>query len=91
MRVGSRAYRENVQRCLAEAQAIVMWRCEQCGKWSHAHYKPKQHKRFVYDGSVTTTEFSEEPNGDFVQCGPFAGWIARPVPAEYRSLNGGPL
>jgi hypothetical protein len=29
--------------------AEVLWRCEVCGKWSHAKRRPRDHRRFIVD------------------------------------------
>lgn len=67
--------------------AVTLWRCTACGKWSHAKRRPKRHQRYVVTGT-TTVEYQEAetgawlddevPDGDFVPCGPFAAWTATP-------------
>src|SRR3954471_24426772 len=33
-------------------EMVTLWRCSQCGKWSHAKRRPKHHERAVYDEPV---------------------------------------
>lgn len=47
----------------------VAWRCEGCGKWSHAKRRPVTHRRFVKHD----TDY-----GEYVEeklCGPFARYV----------------
>lgn len=30
---------------------LTLWRCSECGKWSHAKRRPNTHERFIGDGS----------------------------------------
>jgi hypothetical protein len=69
---------------------ISMWRCESCGKWSHAQRQPKTHQRFIREEFETPepAEFTsyEEPvysydgetsaGGWWIACGPFAEYVA---------------
>lgn len=70
-------------------QSVTLWRCQACGKWSHAQRKPKHHQRPVMDepeddSTVIRYEagYSDPHYGDsadvwWVKCGPFAAWIAQ--------------
>jgi hypothetical protein len=69
----------------------TLYRCETCGKWSHAKRRPTYHERFAGDeGDLTdeqasavtrTAETTESDTGAinivcWVRCGPFARWLA---------------
>jgi len=45
----------------------VMWRCDGCGKWSHAKRRPKHHQRW------------DDAEGDLGECGPFIRYEARRI------------
>ena len=67
----------------------TLWRCIECGKWSHAKRRPKHHERFVsaehhiepekvirhVEGYQTAVDECDY-GGWFVACGPFAEWQA---------------
>lgn len=69
-----------------------LWRCAECGKWSHAQRQPKRHLRFVQNEGqgappdnkvheVVEAVYShvngtESDGGWFVYCGPFEAWTA---------------
>jgi len=65
-------------------ESETIYRCEKCGKWSHAKRKPKWHQRFVYDEPENLEDIisEEDPFGEeissgwFVKCGPFSTWYA---------------
>jgi hypothetical protein len=52
-------------------QTAVLWRCRECGKWSHAKRDPIAHKRWHH------VEGEPAWRGWFVWCGPFDRWEAR--------------
>lgn len=69
-----------------------LWRCTECGKWSHAKRKPSRHERRVNDDLGTDEpetviravegwdpETGPELVGWIVPCGPFEAWVASPV------------
>lgn len=73
-------------------EQIDMWRCTQCGKWSHAKRKPKTHRRWVDEepeDESTVTDYDDgfvPPDGDYAErweiaCGPFAHYRATEVMA----------
>jgi hypothetical protein len=49
------------------------WRCERCGKWSHAKRRPLRHKVWHQHDE------EERWRGWFVWCGPFRRWEAAPT------------
>jgi hypothetical protein len=67
----------------------LIYRCERCGKWSHAQRKPRHHKRFSSepaDDDVILDEIEgyEPETGAYsprfyVACGPFAIYSAKKV------------
>jgi hypothetical protein len=63
----------------------TLWRCEQCGKWSHAKRRPLRHKVWHQHDAA------ERWRGWFVYCGPFRRWDAWPTPevghVEYVALG----
>jgi hypothetical protein len=63
----------------------VLWRCRECGKWSHAKRDPITHKRWHHG------EGKPKYAGWFVWCGPFDRWTAShddPAPrAPILNLN----
>jgi len=76
---------------MAVTEPITLWRCTQCGKWSHAVKRPRRHQRWVPYGEPTpdpATVIRQEPGvydhmngftsegGWFVVCGPFEEWLA---------------
>lgn len=68
-----------------------LFRCSQCGKWSHAARMPKHHQRFVRDEPEEGIRvLREEPpvyerdgtgddGGYLIACGPFETYEARKV------------
>lgn len=67
----------------------ILWRCRECGKWSHAKRDPIQHRRWesVPDPATDEDGTPYREQGWFVWCGPFDRWEAhysdpspRPVP-----------
>ncbi len=69
-----------------------LWRCVECGKWSHAKRDPRKHKRFAGiepnlpdDASIAeTAEGREEETGApvtvvWLWCGPFEEWKAERI------------
>jgi len=73
----------------SEQLVEVLWRCEACGKWSHAKRRPRSHERFVKAADLTPSDLlvredhsTDEFDGGWVQCGPFARWNATRV--EFR-------
>lgn len=75
------------------SETVTMWRCVECGKWSHAKKQPKFHERGMYDdGSISEDDPKinrrETYGGDlsdgsedylFLKCGPFEEWTAQKV------------
>lgn len=70
---------------------VQIFRCQGCGKWSHAKKQPKKHTRIVIEGR--DPEFDEDlaepqnwddgtPAGHYIDCGPFAPYVA--APGRYR-------
>ena len=78
---------------LGSWDAVPLFRCVQCGKWSHANRRPLWHQRWIDrddglpEGAVVLGEiepyggeYTEHvPGGWFIRCGPFAEWRAMPV------------
>lgn len=72
---------------------VEIYRCQGCGKWSHAKKQPKKHQRWVREGDPEfdppqrvgaydhMTGFSEH-DGHAIDCGPFAPYVASP--GKYR-------
>ena len=69
-----------------------LWRCAECGKWSHAQRRPPWHSKFVGDDPsddaiiVESNEVMELDTGSkyhvfWVRCGPFEEWTAEKVPS----------
>ena len=73
---------------------VTLWRCTQCGKWSHAANRPRGHQRWIPASEPTpdpATVIRHEPGtydhmngftdegGWFVACGPFEKWVAAKV------------
>lgn len=48
-----------------------LWRCEKCGKWSHAKRRPSHHRRF----EKFDTDYGERVEERL--CGPFTRYTAR--------------
>lgn len=60
--------------------AAILWRCRECGKWSHAKRDPIRHKRWHHEAD------GMPPVGWFVWCGPFDQWAAHRMGATvYRA------
>lgn len=68
-----------------DPNAVTLWRCTECGKWSHAMKRPSRHKRFVLNPENIPEEKMAEyvpdngldgSDGAYVWCGPFARWTA---------------
>jgi hypothetical protein len=57
----------------------TLWRCRECGKWSHAKRDPIAHKRWVSvdDPATNADGGTYYGQGWFVWCGPFDRWEAR--------------
>jgi hypothetical protein len=69
-----------------------LWRCAECGKWSHAKRDPKRHERFVQqriaepdppEDKIVRVVMDQQTavdefisGGWFVRCGPFEPWVA---------------
>jgi hypothetical protein len=64
-----------------------LWRCAECGKWSHAKRRPPWHTKFAGDeppeGAVIaeSNEVMEYDTGAkydvfWIRCGPFEPWTA---------------
>lgn len=76
-------------------EAVSLWRCEQCGKWSHAQRQPKKHQRFLgadkhrepaqfnsfEPGYYSEYSCDESPGGWWIDCGPLAEYRAERVSA----------
>jgi hypothetical protein len=68
---------------------VTLWRCSQCGKWSHAKRRPKHHERAVYDEPVDSVRVLRvEPSvfemdtgapSFILACGPFDEYRAEAV------------
>lgn len=65
--------------------AVQIWRCTECDKWSHAKRKPRRHLRLVVDpedvpaDKIARWEYSANPeyaDAAWVHCGPFEEWRA---------------
>ncbi len=68
----------------------IMYKCDTCGKWSHALRNPKRHQRFVREEPLDlSTVIEERPSsygyegynddgGWMVWCGPFTTYHAVP-------------
>jgi hypothetical protein len=69
---------------------VRMYRCQGCGKWSHAKKQPMKHVRWVREGDPEfdpskgaggaydhMTGFSEL-DGHGIECGPFISYVAMP-------------
>lgn len=71
-------------------RTVDMWRCAECGKWSHAQKDPRHHQRWVKPGDPfydpeknendygNVADFGDVPDGHYITCGPFEKWVARP-------------
>jgi hypothetical protein len=64
----------------------IVWRCTNCDKWSHAQAKPAHHLRWDVEADPEDHKFVADNRygfgdtpGAWVECGPFAGWIAEPL------------
>lgn len=66
-----------------------IYRCTNCGKWSHAKRMPKKHQRTVWEGGPEYDPALNEndgydhmngfhPGAHYVDCGPFEEWVAIP-------------
>lgn len=70
---------------------VDLWRCAECGRWSHAKRKPLRHERFFGleppedDSRISRTEEAQETDTGawvtayWVNCGPFDDWNAMRV------------
>lgn len=74
--------------------ATYLWRCDGCGKWSHARKMPKGHERILVDAQPAdiaatglvvvssdpgyTSEYDSMPPTVTVRCGPFEPWLTIP-------------
>ena len=73
-------------------EQIDMWRCAQCGKWSHAKRMPKTHRRWVdEEPEDESTVTNYEPGDEWaerweVACGPFTHYRATEVMAGGEQL-----
>lgn len=36
---------------------MKLWRCENCGKWSHAQRQPKRHQRFISAADMAEDQY----------------------------------
>lgn len=67
---------------------VQIFRCQGCGKWSHAKKQPRKHQRWVQPGEdgfeweKNENGFGEVPDGHGIDCGPFAPYVASP--GRYR-------
>jgi hypothetical protein len=68
-----------------DPEAVTLWRCTKCAKWSHAMKQPARHKRFVLNPeNIPDEEMAEylpDTNGQgsdgaMVWCGPFVRYTA---------------
>lgn len=69
----------------------TVWRCRECGKWSHAKRDPIRHKRWHQHGEKDPDLGTE---GWFIWCGPFDRWTAQhddPKPRGYVFGVGEPV
>lgn len=76
------------------AQLSTLWRCRECGKWSHAKRDPIRHKHWH---PLPPTDDHPEPDkweGWWTWCGPFDRWVAvhdDPSPRGYVFGLGEPV
>lgn len=56
------------------SEPIRMWRCEACGKWSHAKRRPTSHKVAI----LTDHDYGTDVIG-YRKCGPLAEYVASRV------------
>lgn len=73
---------------------VQIYRCQGCGKWSHAKKQPKKHARWVRMGDAAFDSGKAEratydyqgsllqAEGHAIDCGPFTPYIASP--GRYR-------
>lgn len=61
---------------LGSEPAETLWRCEGCGKWSHAKRRPAKHTR-----TRRVEEGGELIGAEIVVCGPFLEWAAVEIEA----------
>ena len=69
---------------------ITLYRCAECGKWSHAQRKPKFHKRFTSEWPEQDAVILEEiyPQNDYEGGGDDGGWILKCGPFDtYRAYK----
>lgn len=67
-------------------ETVQMYRCQGCGKWSHAKRKPKKHLRTVWEGQPGFDPAKAEgqpwdydgPDCHGIECGPFISYVAMP-------------
>lgn len=71
-------------------ESVQLWRCQGCGKWSHAKKQPKKHQRWVREGEPEFDPARGEgavydhqgsllaPDAHAVDCGPFKPFVASP-------------
>lgn len=66
---------------------VAMWRCRECGAWSHAKHKPRWHRRWLpkaIDGTPhpgcarALGVVLDTPTSHMIKCGPFDRWVAVP-------------
>jgi hypothetical protein len=57
-----------------DASAVMLWRCEGCGKWSTAKRRPLRHLRIVHIADGDYDRITEEQ-----VCGPFRRFVATPT------------
>ena len=57
-------------------KAERIWRCADCGKWSHAKRNPKTHRRGVFVERGHRAGVARDPIVECVSCGPFEEWRA---------------
>lgn len=73
-----------------------LWRCEACGKWSHAKRNPRRHlvetaewrewfAQYEPDNPWGHIGMGEKPD-QYRECGPFAEWSAVPAEEAERHL-----
>lgn len=53
---------------------VDLWRCEACGRWSHAKRRPTRHRRLEVVSDSDYGEITAERI-----CGPFRRYIATPT------------
>lgn len=64
-------------------EPVRLWRCRECGKWSHAKRRPRHHERFIEDGS--------DPEHEDWSAEEIAGWLElQTIRLQAARWNGDP-